>query len=200
MLTDKLKHLNFKTDLLPFFIATIGEFIALAFWLYFNDKSMILLANLLLWTGFMIERIAVILWLGRVYRKKEGISPPKLTWWQIPLGLIAVTWTEILVWFIWLYVAENYGGWWGLAVLMPLMLLEHSAEMGLVKRCNLLKYVTNGKTIFFTIMEVAGAVGWLHFVREGQPVIGIIILLLGLSIEHIIQGSELKPYAIEAKK
>ena len=196
MITDKIKNLDFKTDILPFLIATIGEFIALVFWLYFSDKDMLVVANLLLWTGFLIERIAVVLWLRFVYRKKQGLPLPKFKWWQIPVGLVAVTWTEILVWFIWLYVANHYGSWWGLIVLSPLMLLEHSAEMGLVKRCNLLKYFTNKKTIFFTIMEVGGAVAWFHFVRAGQPVIGIIILLVGLSIEHIIQGSELKPDAI----
>ena len=193
MFSEQLKHLDFKTDVVPFIIATIGEFLALLFWIKYSDLEMFLVANLLLWAGFMVERIAVILWLRTVYRKAEGIQAPALQWWQIPVGLVGVTWTEILVWFIWLYAANNFGDWWGLVVLSPLMLLEHSAEMGLVKQKNLLTYINSPRTIFFTVMEVLGAVLWLHYLRAGQPVLGMLILGVGLSIEHVIQGSELKP-------
>jgi hypothetical protein len=54
-------------------------------------------------------------------------------------------------------------------------------------------YLTDRTTLFFTFMEVAGAVGWLWLVRADQPVAGGICLLVGLSVEHVIQGSQLRP-------
>jgi hypothetical protein len=47
-------------------------------------------------------------------------------------------------------------------------------------------------------MEVVGAVGWLAFVRADRPVLGAVCLLVGLSIEHVLQGSDLRPEEAEA--
>lgn len=73
------------------------------------------------------------------------------------------------------------------------MLVEHSVEMSLIKRTGPLAFVGNPRTIFFTLMETLGAVGWLYFVRAGQPGLGAALLLIGLSVEHVLQGSQLKP-------
>ena len=42
-------------------------------------------------------------------------------------------------------------------------------------------------------MEAVGAVAWLYLVRHDEPLWGALILLVGLSIEHVLQGSQLKP-------
>ena len=76
---------------------------------------------------------------------------------------------------------------------MVLMLAEHSMEMALLKKDRFWKYLGHPRTLFFTVMEVAGGVGWLYLVRQDEPLWGAIVLLLGLSIEHVLQGSQLKP-------
>ncbi len=54
-----------------------------------------------------------------------------------------------------------------------------------------LSFVTNTATLFFTAMEVLGAIVWLYFVRNGQPVVGAVVIFVGLAIEHVIEGASL---------
>lgn len=202
MIPDRLRALDLRTDVLPFIIATAGEFAALFFWLYFLDQGRFLLANLILWGGFAVERGAVYLWIQRIYRQREGVrqtGPPFVVF----AGLFFITLTEVLIWVLWLALADGQIAWLDLgfvgnavlagAVLMSLMLVEHSAEMGALRRTSPLAYLTKGNTIFFTFMEVIGAVAWLYFVRIDMPVVGALCLLIGLSIEHVLQGSDLRP-------
>ncbi len=56
-------NLDFRTDVIPFILATAGEFSALAFWLHYIDRDELVIANFVLWTGFMVERISVALWM-----------------------------------------------------------------------------------------------------------------------------------------
>nr|WKN36534.1 hypothetical protein K4G66_29670 [Tunicatimonas sp. TK19036] len=185
--------LNFKSDVLPFLIATVGEFIALHFWFTYMEIGQFVLANILLWIGFGIERGAVALWLKKVYRPKEGITSSQVPVWQQFAGWTFITFTEIVVWVIWWYTVDDLGHLWGAVVLYILMLLEHSAEMGLVKRRSLWIYAGTFKTNLFTLMEVLGAAGWMYFHQQGQHGLAIASLLVGLSVEHVIQGSSLKP-------
>jgi len=188
-----LRTLNFKSDILPFLIATIGEFIALHYWFTYMDAGRFMLANILLWVGFGIERGAVALWLKKVYRPKEGITSHQFPVWQQFAGWTFITFTEIVIWVIWWYTVDDLGHIWGAVVLYVLMLIEHSAEMGLVKRKSLWVYARTFDTNLFTFMEVIGAAGWMYFHQQGQHGWAVASLLIGLSVEHIIQGSSLKP-------
>ena len=185
---------SFTRDILPFIIATGGEFAALFFWLRFLDNGQWLLANALLWGGFLVERIAVVTWLRFAYRQAEGggteAYPPL---WKAAIGLLLITLSEILIWLAWLWVADTINFWLAGVVLMLLMLIEHSVEMSLVKKTGPLAWVGNGRTIFFTLMEVLGGVGWLYYVRHDSPGLAALFLLVGLFIEHVLQGSQLKP-------
>ena len=202
---NRLSQLNFKTDILPFTIATLGEFGALYFWLYFLDQDRIILANIILWGGFGIERMAVYLWIRYIYRTKEGIVVPP-SFFAVFFGLLFITLSEVLIWIVWLNFADGQFAWADNGflintvtagiILMILMWIEHSVEMGALRQKNPLIYFFKSNTIFFTFMEVIGAVGWLYFVRTGSPILGAVCLLVGLSVEHIIQGSDLKPEKI----
>lgn len=197
-----LDRLDFKTDVLPFFIATAGEFAALYFWLQFLDAGQFVRANVLLWAGFAVERISVYLWIRYVYRSR-GDGPVEQSLGVTVAGLFLITLTEVLIWILWLALADGTIGAIAAApatnmavagvVLMVLMTIEHSVEMGALKRTTPLAYVTSPSTLLFTFMEVAGAVGWLAFVRADRPLLGALCLLVGLSIEHVIQGSDLRP-------
>jgi len=155
------------------------------------------MANTLLWVGFLIERIAVILWLRTVHRPEEGLASPKTSFIKIILGIIAITLPELVIWAIWLYLAEGMGYLLAGVVLAILMLGEHSVELGLVKKKNPLSFLTHPPTLFFTAMEVLGAIVWLHFVRNDQAMLGGALLFIGLAIEHIIEGGALKPQETE---
>lgn len=199
-----LDRLDFKTDVLPFFIATAGEFAALFFWLQFLDAGQFVRANVLLWVGFAVERISVYLWIRYVYRSRGG-GPVGQSLGVTVAGLFVITLSEVLIWILWLALADGEIRAVAAApatnmavagvVLMVLMTIEHSVEMGALKRTNPLTYVTSPSTLLFTFMEVAGAVGWLALVRADRPLLGALCLLVGLSIEHVIQGSDLRPDA-----
>lgn len=203
-----LDRLDFKTDVLPFIIATAGEFAALFFWLRFLDSGQFVLANVLLWAGFAVERLSVYLWIRYVYRSRKGrtVQQPLLL---TVVALVMITLSEVLIWILWLALADGEIGAVAAAapatnmavagvVLMVLMTLEHSVEMGALKQTSPWGYVTSPSTLLFTLMEVVGAVGWLAFVRADRPVLGAVCLLVGLSIEHVLQGSDLRPEAAEA--
>lgn len=184
--------LSFKKDLLPFLIATIGEFIALHYWLTYLELGNFILANILLWIGFGIERGSVAFWLQRVYKPTVGINNGKVSVWLQVFGWLFITFTEIVIWVIWYKCIPHIGHIGAGVVLYVLMLVEHSAEMGLVKGKNILVYTKVLKTHFYTLMETLGAMGWIYFHTTGRPGIGITCLIIGLSIEHIIQGGGLK--------
>jgi len=197
-----LRALDVRTDILPFVIATAGEFAALYFWLHYLDQGQFLLANAVLWGGFAVERTAVYLWIRYIYREEEGRTVEG-SFFSVFGALVLITLTEVLIWILWLALADGQIAWLDVGflentllaggVLMVLMLIEHSVEMAGLRQRSPLEYMTNGNTIFFTLMEVLGAVGWLYLVRTDRPVLGAICLLVGLSIEHVLQGSELRP-------
>lgn len=185
--------LNFVTDVIPFLVATVGEFIALHFWLTYMDLEKFLLANLLLWIGFGIERGSVAYWVKKVYRPKEGITGSTVPIWKQILAWGFITLTEITIWIIWYFSIEPLGYIGSTVILYILMLVQHSAELGLVKRKNIFLHTKDLKTHFFTLMEVLGAVGWIYFHQLGNNQWAMLCLIVGLAIEHVIEGSSLKP-------
>jgi len=185
-------NLSFKKDLLPFLIATIGEFIALHYWLTYLELGNFILANILLWVGFGIERGSVAYWLQKVYKPTVGITNGEIPIWQQVLGWVFITFTEIVIWVIWYKSIPHLGHIGAGIVLYILMLVEHSAEMGLVKGKNIFKYTKHFTTHFYTLMETLGAMGWIYFHTTGRPGLGIACLIFGLSVEHIVQGGGLK--------
>jgi hypothetical protein len=186
------KKLDFKTDILPFLIATVGEFVALFFWLRFQDSGQFWLAQLLLWAGFLVERSAVILWLRYVNDKDDPETIANATPAKIAGAVVALTLVEIVIWAVWLTVADTMGALLGTLALAAMIHSLHSIEMAVVKKTPLGAYVTNLNTIFFSIMEVAGGALWLYFVRDGDQMLGAVCLLVGLCVEHVIQGASLK--------
>jgi hypothetical protein len=186
------KKLDFKTDILPFLIATLGEFVALFFWLRFQDNGQFWLAQLLLWAGFLVERSAVILWLRFVNDKDDPQTIANATPAKIAGAVVALTLVEIVIWAVWLTVAAKMGALLGTLALAAMIHSLHSIEMAVVKKTPLGTYFTNPNTMFFSVMEVAGGVLWLHFVRDGDQMLGAVCLLVGLGVEHVIQGASLK--------
>lgn len=188
-----MSKLDLKSDILPFMIATVGEWIALYFWLDFIHQDSPIIANAFLWAGFIIERSAVLYWVRTVHNPASGIANVNYPFWQQALRIFGVTITEVLIWIIWLFLAGKFGHVAAGAALFVLMQLEHSWEMSLVKGTSIWSYIGNTRTLIFTVAETLGGIGWLYYVLDGQHLIAGLILFIALSIEHVIQGGTLKP-------
>lgn len=183
--------LDFRRDIAPFLVATIGEFAALTGWLILLGDHRTAAADALLWSGFAIERIAVASWVRSVYAPGEGVASSPL--WEMGLFIIVITIAEVGIWSVWLDSTTTRGVWLAGGLLLVLIHVLHSIEMGAVKRKNPLVYAVNVRTIFFSIMEAAGATAWIALRNDHHPLRGALALLVGLTVEHIIQGGTLKP-------
>ena len=188
-----MRRLLFRSDILPFMIATVGEWIALYYWLDFNLRSAALLGHLVLWAGFILERSAVLYWVRTVFNPASGIANIDYPFWQQALRIIAVTITEVAIWIVWLWLASELGHVAAGVALFLLMQVEHSWEMSLVKSTSIWTYMRNGRTLTFTLAETLAGSLWLYYVLEGQHFTGGLILFVGLAVEHVIQGGSLKP-------
>lgn len=187
-----MSDLDFRRDVLPFFIATLGEWVALFYWLDFQLRGDLLLANVLLWAGFLVERVTVIGWLRHVRGAAGGIAAKDAGFLKTAAGVIGITLPEVAIWIGWLWLARSAGYGVAAAALAVAMLVEHSLELSLVKEVRITFFFTHAPTLFFTAMEVLGAVGWLILVDRGQTLLGGLVLLTGLGVEHVVEGITLK--------
>ncbi len=184
---------------LPFVIATAGEFVALYFWLQLFEQSAYVSATLVLWAGFLVERIAVLYWVKVNFGGDIGIAADAKPWWQKLIGLLLICLGEITIWVGFVF-AERYFGWpAAFAVLFVGEQIEHSVELGLLSRTSWLEFVVSRQATAITVLETLGGVAWLYFVRQGQPQLGGLMLLIGLTIEHVIQGDAIKRRMQEPK-
>jgi hypothetical protein len=194
---------GFVYDRLPFVIATGGEFIALYFWLQYWDSGSWVLATLVLWAGFLAERIAVLGWVQHFdaqmqfkypnYRLPPGTkdfkSKPKA---QQFAHLLLITLSEIAIWVTALFVFDHYGWVAAFAVLVLGEQLQHSMELGLIAHRPIGEYIPTWNALKITLLETIGGTLWIWLVRHDQPQLGGLCLLIGLSIEHVVQGNKIQ--------
>jgi len=64
--------------------------------------------------------------------------------------------------------------------------------MSLLSRKGFVTYIHDVPTVILTAAEVAGGVAWVELTRKGHPVAGALLLLAGLTIEHLLQGARLR--------
>jgi len=126
---------------------------------------------------------------------------------SFPLGrAIVFSASEVLLWALWLGIADRVGGFRGLAiagvVLALLLVPQHTVEDNVLRGRSFFDRLLNPNTIGFSLVESAGATVWLLFVRNPQLVeprlellgvgsldpttIGVGILALALLVEHDI--------------
>lgn len=184
---------------LPFLVATGGEFIALYFWLYFFDRGNYLLATILLWAGFLTERIAVLVWVNLNFGDDIGIAAKDKPWWEKLIGLLAICLSEISVWVLFVLVYDYFGILPGFVVLFIGEQIEHSVELGLLAESDWKKFVFSRSATVITVLEALGGLAWLYLVRHTQPQLGGLMILLGLTIEHVVQGNAIKEKFLQTR-
>jgi len=214
---------EFKVKTLPFYIATGGEFIALFFWLFFMERFSkpdgtwldAIIANVLLWIGFMVERITVVWWANQNFGDKVKLPVPKEPKWIFLLWMIAITVSEIVVWIVFreAYKCQtlsqqgfvvHYGV--ALGILFLGEQLQHSYELHAMKGATWSSQFFKINTAFITLLETAGGAGflfcirnpdWFAFAGESRELVayalGGISMLLGLGVEHVVEGQSLSP-------
>ena len=221
---------EFKKKKLPFFIATFGEWMALMGWLYFFDQAAFLpkyvLSTIVLWTGFMIERLTVVWWAKTNFGSGIGVTGTHIPVWKRMANLLLITLSEIIVWMLFVTVFDQYGITRGagilsfqivgivgaVAILFVGEQLQHAYELHIMQKKSWSHYIWSGQTSLITVCETAGGFCWLYFNRLGQAdgsFLGIsgtaslawfggLLMLLGLGIEHVVQGGVLIPKSAEA--
>jgi hypothetical protein len=183
---------EFQTTKLPFIVATGGEFVALYFWLYFWDRQAFVLATVLLWGGFLTERLAVLYWVKENFGGDRGIAADSKPWYEKLIGLGLICLSEISIWVIFVFVTDLFGYVAGAVVLFIGEQLEHSMELGLLAQKPMRSFIFTWSATFITVLEVAGGVAWLYLVRHGQPQLGGLCILAGLTVEHVVQGNAIR--------
>jgi hypothetical protein len=174
-------------SLLLFSVATIGEFGALAGW-YWLRTDHPLLAPLVLLLGFVIERYVVVHWLdipAKVITPSGNLRPL----WLVIAG---VTVAEIIVWTVWVLLAEAREPWFAAALLVGGIHLVHGYEVALLKHCELRPTWQDPGVIVLTALESGGGVWALRLAVDGRVVFAMSVLLGALLIEHILQVVALK--------
>jgi prostaglandin-endoperoxide synthase 2 len=98
---------------------------------------------------------------------------------------------EIGIWLLWLTIAETYDPYVAAGVLFVLMHLKHQVEAMAFMDIPYRTQIFSFPAVLASAMETAGAAGCLALIQDGQPVWGAVVLALGLTIEHRIQGDSL---------
>lgn len=178
-------------------LTTFSEAIGLILWLPLVLGGQIVLGHIALALGLFGERVAFA-----IYARDKGLSSTIKPGVPLPyIGLIAITATEVVIWIGWLALhfaaVDAYGATAGTLiagiVLFFFMQIEHAGEMAILRGRSIMDYLLSMRTAFFTLIETVGSVIWLLLVLQDQILLGILIILVTLFVEHYIQGSELEP-------
>jgi hypothetical protein len=164
-------------------IATVAEFSGLFYWVKFVDNGLISAGILVVVIGLLAERISVYMLIHAVW----GPRPPHK---YLVLNLFVAGVGESIAWLLWLYLADGpLGLFWSSVLLGGILLLEHSIQIGFFMQESYFKHVPDPLTIVFSALEGIVAYFWLFLVRDDHEFWGAAVLFVGLTVEHIIQGS-----------
>lgn len=189
------RWLKFETGVLPFIIATVGEFCGLFGWLHFQLQERWLVAGIVLFLGFLAERLAVLFWVSKNFGAEVGITSAAKPAWQRFLGLMAITCSEIVIWVVFLWTYQHHGLVVGLIVLYALELGQHATDLALLMQKPFKTFLTDYTAHFITVIEAGGGTAMVYFVLAGQPWLGGAIMFACLAVEHVVQGGMIKPPA-----
>jgi hypothetical protein len=215
-LTPRRVH-SWPASLLVFAIATVGEFVALAGWYQlhtghplpppsgwvisypvlaralealrnFLEMPRPALALTILLAGFLVERYMVVFWLDlprRVITPSGNLAPRELV-------IAGVTIAELIVWTVWLELAEAQEPWFAAALLVVGIHLVHAYEVALLTQRAVRPMLRDGGVILLTVLEGIGGVWALWLASRGDNVFALLVLSVALLAEHTFQVIALK--------
>jgi len=186
---------DFPKRRLPFIIATGGEFIALFFWFRFFNDGRYILATIVLFAGFLTERLAVLYWVKVNFGAQVGITGQHKTPLQRLVGLLAITVSEIFVWMAFFLAADHINLFVGGVILFIGEQLQHSWDLALLNGKRIADYLVHPTAIVITVIEVSGGIALYHFYKSEQALLAGGIILVALAVEHVVQGGMIAPSA-----
>ena len=156
---------------------------------------------MILLAGFLTERLAVLYWVSQVFGAEIGITGSKKTPVQKVIGLLMITGSEIIVWSIWYFADRDLVSSMGptsafllaSAILIIGEQLQHSWDLALLNSKRIRDFIFHPTAIFITALECGGGILMLYFFEQGWRWTPAIIMLVALTIEHVVQGSMIKP-------
>lgn len=164
-------------------IATVAEYTGLFYWVNQVDKGNIALGIAIILVGLLAERISVYMLIKAVW----GPKPPHK---NLILNLVLAGIGETIAWLVWLYLADGpMGLLWASILLGIALLFEHSIQIGFFMQSSYFRHVKDPLTMVFSALEGTVAYFWLYFVRNDHVFWGMAVLFIGLTFEHIIQGT-----------
>jgi len=167
--------------------ATFSEMAGLIIALHLADTGKLLAGIFVLFLSQLSERIAVIMVTDEAY---VGRSFPR----NFFAPVIVSAYAEGSAWIIW-FALWNYLPLPGIGpivvatlALFVMQLYQHSWLMSIVvNKPPFSRYATDPITIVFSAVEALTAGAWLLVARSDHLFWAAIVLLVGLSIEHLLQ-------------
>ena len=108
--------------------------------------------------------------------------------------LVGISVSETVLWVVWLLIFGLFEGITGVVVasifLAVTMFVQHSVEKNVFGRAPLFGDLLKGEVTSFTLIEAGAAGAWLYLAMNGQTIAGVVVLTVGISIEHYIQSSQ----------
>lgn len=162
---------------------SVIEVAGLAGWLVLADLGRVFTGILVLLVGLVVEHIVT----DNLLHKRSLFQFNSL-----PLGqILAFSALETGIWVAWLAL-------WGVhpalasAYLVAALTVEHTVSKNVHERRPIFDKIVDVGVVPHTIVEVVACDGWLILVRNAQPVYGVVFLLLGSILEHVIAVSRTK--------
>ena len=167
-----------------FVISTVGEVVGLVLWLQLTLAGSGAFGFTWLVAGEAIE------WSLLAYMiMTSRFSHPKATG-QVGAGLLKtalISLSEALLWVVWLFLIQRIGLVLATAALAVAMHVKHDAEMSVFTGRGFLKNALDSRDLVASGLEVFGAGVWYALTTAGYPILGGLVLLVCISIEHILQ-------------
>ena len=187
---------SWPVSIAQFAVASAGEAVGLCGWYYYaRIDPQPFVAFSILWVGFIIERMVVVKWL----RLPRYVITPAGNLGNVKILISLVTLAEIVVWWLWIIVAEAGGLMLSLPVIAVGIHLVHAYEVALIKRHSFTVELKDKGVILITALEALGGIFALRCAPD-QLIRGAEIMLAALVLEHIFQVLGLKHEEAAAKR
>jgi len=178
-----MKNTSRIAGIVTFIVTTFGEFLAVYFWLFFFNRDQIVWAIVVLLTGFVIERGAVVVH----FRIPAQVTDKNGKKSSLILILLFVTTSEILTWIMMLQLSQHLSYVYGAVIFAVFIHLIHSYESKVILVGEMKTSLLNPGTIILSLVETIGAVGLVYCTAHQKPMLGAGVLLGSLLIEHTLQ-------------
>jgi hypothetical protein len=165
-----------KSDFPGLALFTIVEDAALVVWLVLARSNRAVFGILTLIVGFFIEHVIAY----NVKRRQSLFSFNQLPAGKVFLNALLET---FLVWVPWLVLWDIHPAL-AIVYVYPTLVVEHSFTDNIFHNRSLVANLFNRKVWGFSFLEGTGCNGWLALVTYGQPVLGVIVLVVFQFLEH----------------